>query len=170
MRLPEMDVWKLHMHFSLCLYNWIVRLSKLGGRIKLKERGLKIGPFHPPTPQEPHRVYPSIPANQRRPIKVLSLFDGIATGEWLFYAFTMALALCVLLPNNNQGEVMGLNPHCASNGIVMQGPAVGLCVYCLRQETSFPSDMVVSLLLPRSNGFFSCFLCFSVFLLSFSIK
>ncbi|XP_061075037.1 uncharacterized protein LOC133109631 [Conger conger] len=29
---------------------------------------------------EPHRVYPSIPANQRRPIKVLSLFDGIATG------------------------------------------------------------------------------------------
>ncbi|XP_008277301.1 DNA (cytosine-5)-methyltransferase 3B-like [Stegastes partitus] len=30
--------------------------------------------------QEPHRVYPSIPADQRRPIKVLSLFDGIATG------------------------------------------------------------------------------------------
>ncbi|XP_062248294.1 DNA (cytosine-5-)-methyltransferase 3 beta, duplicate a [Platichthys flesus] len=29
---------------------------------------------------EPHRVYPSIPADQRRPIKVLSLFDGIATG------------------------------------------------------------------------------------------
>ncbi|MCJ8734989.1 hypothetical protein PDJAM_G00241590 [Pangasius djambal] len=29
---------------------------------------------------EPHRVYPSIPAHQRRPIKVLSLFDGIATG------------------------------------------------------------------------------------------
>ncbi|KAI9516101.1 DNA (cytosine-5)-methyltransferase 3C [Dissostichus eleginoides] len=29
---------------------------------------------------EPHRVYPSIPANLRRPIKVLSLFDGIATG------------------------------------------------------------------------------------------
>uniref|UniRef100_A0A8C1YU21 DNA (cytosine-5-)-methyltransferase n=1 Tax=Cyprinus carpio TaxID=7962 RepID=A0A8C1YU21_CYPCA len=29
---------------------------------------------------EPHRVYPSIPANQRRPIRVLSLFDGIATG------------------------------------------------------------------------------------------
>ncbi|XP_017324033.1 DNA (cytosine-5-)-methyltransferase 3 beta, duplicate a isoform X3 [Ictalurus punctatus] len=29
---------------------------------------------------EPHRVYPSIPAQQRRPIKVLSLFDGIATG------------------------------------------------------------------------------------------
>lgn len=29
---------------------------------------------------EPHRVYPSIPTHQRRPIKVLSLFDGIATG------------------------------------------------------------------------------------------
>ncbi|XP_026104912.1 DNA (cytosine-5)-methyltransferase 3A-like isoform X1 [Carassius auratus] len=29
---------------------------------------------------EPHRVYPSIPAHKRRPIRVLSLFDGIATG------------------------------------------------------------------------------------------
>ncbi|XP_053705782.1 uncharacterized protein LOC128749853 [Synchiropus splendidus] len=29
---------------------------------------------------EPHRVYPSIPANLRRPIRVLSLFDGIGTG------------------------------------------------------------------------------------------
>ncbi|XP_073327210.1 uncharacterized protein [Pagrus major] len=29
---------------------------------------------------EPHRVYPSIPANLRRPLRVLSLFDGIATG------------------------------------------------------------------------------------------
>ncbi|XP_053279901.1 uncharacterized protein LOC128441822 [Pleuronectes platessa] len=29
---------------------------------------------------EPHRVYPSIPANQRQPLRVLSLFDGIATG------------------------------------------------------------------------------------------
>ncbi|KAI4892939.1 hypothetical protein NFI96_014181 [Prochilodus magdalenae] len=29
---------------------------------------------------EPHRVYPSIPANMRRPIRVLSLFDGISTG------------------------------------------------------------------------------------------
>uniref|UniRef100_A0A6Q2XQX9 DNA (cytosine-5-)-methyltransferase n=1 Tax=Esox lucius TaxID=8010 RepID=A0A6Q2XQX9_ESOLU len=32
---------------------------------------------------EPHRVYPSIPANMRRPIKVLSLFDGIGTGKGL---------------------------------------------------------------------------------------
>ncbi|XP_038165294.1 DNA (cytosine-5-)-methyltransferase 3 beta, duplicate a [Cyprinodon tularosa] len=29
---------------------------------------------------EPHRVYPSIPADKRKPLKVLSLFDGIATG------------------------------------------------------------------------------------------
>uniref|UniRef100_A0A7N8WIR9 DNA (cytosine-5-)-methyltransferase n=1 Tax=Mastacembelus armatus TaxID=205130 RepID=A0A7N8WIR9_9TELE len=29
---------------------------------------------------EPHRVYPSIPASLRRPLRVLSLFDGIATG------------------------------------------------------------------------------------------
>lgn len=29
---------------------------------------------------ETHRVYPSIPANLRRPLRVLSLFDGIATG------------------------------------------------------------------------------------------
>ncbi|XP_029690198.1 uncharacterized protein isoform X1 [Takifugu rubripes] len=29
---------------------------------------------------EPHRVYPSISANLRRPIRVLSLFDGIGTG------------------------------------------------------------------------------------------
>uniref|UniRef100_A0A8C9SFW5 DNA (cytosine-5-)-methyltransferase n=1 Tax=Scleropages formosus TaxID=113540 RepID=A0A8C9SFW5_SCLFO len=30
---------------------------------------------------EPHRVYPSIPPSQRRPLRVLSLFDGIATGQ-----------------------------------------------------------------------------------------
>uniref|UniRef100_A0A8C5HVJ1 DNA (cytosine-5-)-methyltransferase n=1 Tax=Gouania willdenowi TaxID=441366 RepID=A0A8C5HVJ1_GOUWI len=29
---------------------------------------------------EPHRVYPSIPANLRQPLRILSLFDGIATG------------------------------------------------------------------------------------------
>ncbi|XP_017295445.1 DNA (cytosine-5)-methyltransferase 3B [Kryptolebias marmoratus] len=29
---------------------------------------------------EPHRVYPSIPASLRRPLRVLSLFDGIGTG------------------------------------------------------------------------------------------
>lgn len=26
-------------------------------------------------------MYPPVPAEQRRPIRVLSLFDGIATGE-----------------------------------------------------------------------------------------
>lgn len=34
-----------------------------------------------PHSQEPHRVYPSIPASLRHPIRVLSLFDGIATGK-----------------------------------------------------------------------------------------
>ncbi|KAM4736751.1 uncharacterized protein FYW61_004416 [Anableps anableps] len=29
---------------------------------------------------EPHRVYPSIPTKMRRPVRVLSLFDGIGTG------------------------------------------------------------------------------------------
>lgn len=36
-----------------------------------------------PSLQEPHRVYPSIPSDQRRPIRVLSLFDGIATGLFM---------------------------------------------------------------------------------------
>lgn len=31
--------------------------------------------------QEPPKLYPAIPAARRRPIRVLSLFDGIATGE-----------------------------------------------------------------------------------------
>lgn len=32
--------------------------------------------------QEPPKLYPAIPAAKRRPIRVLSLFDGIATGEF----------------------------------------------------------------------------------------
>lgn len=31
--------------------------------------------------QEKPKIYPAVPAEQRRPIRVLSLFDGIATGE-----------------------------------------------------------------------------------------
>lgn len=31
--------------------------------------------------QEIPKIYPAVPAEQRRPIRVLSLFDGIATGE-----------------------------------------------------------------------------------------
>lgn len=45
-------------------------------------------------PQEPHRVYPSISADQRRPIKVLSLFDGIATGWFLFQHFIVFSTEC----------------------------------------------------------------------------
>lgn len=33
--------------------------------------------------QEKAKIYPAVPAEQRRPIRVLSLFDGIATGEGL---------------------------------------------------------------------------------------
>lgn len=31
--------------------------------------------------QEKPKIYPAVPAEQRRPIRVLSLFDGIATGK-----------------------------------------------------------------------------------------
>lgn len=32
--------------------------------------------------QDPPKVYPPVPAEKRKPIRVLSLFDGIATGGW----------------------------------------------------------------------------------------
>lgn len=32
--------------------------------------------------QEKTKIFPAVPAEQRRPIRVLSLFDGIATGEF----------------------------------------------------------------------------------------
>lgn len=32
--------------------------------------------------QESPKIYPAVPAEQRRPIRVLSLFDGIATGQY----------------------------------------------------------------------------------------
>lgn len=35
--------------------------------------------------QEAPKLYPAIPAARRRPIRVLSLFDGIATGEFGVY-------------------------------------------------------------------------------------
>lgn len=42
--------------------------------------------------QEPHRIYPSIPADQRKPLRVLSLFDGIATGWFLSRDMTVLLS------------------------------------------------------------------------------
>ncbi|XP_040908571.1 uncharacterized protein LOC121191479 [Toxotes jaculatrix] len=47
--------------------DWSIRVQKLFANTSAMEF-------------EPHRVYPSIPANLRRPVRVLSLFDGIATG------------------------------------------------------------------------------------------
>lgn len=37
---------------------------------------------HPHGLQDPPKVYPPVPAEKRKPIRVLSLFDGIATGGW----------------------------------------------------------------------------------------
>lgn len=53
--------------------------------------------------QEPHRVYPSIPASQRRPLRVLSLFDGIATGE---------STLVPLLTRLMDGGIIGRTVEC----------------------------------------------------------
>ncbi|XP_029291487.1 uncharacterized protein LOC115010818 isoform X2 [Cottoperca gobio] len=44
---------------------------------------------------EPHRVYPSIPANLRRPVRVLSLFDGIATGYLVLKDLGFKVEKCV---------------------------------------------------------------------------
>lgn len=63
--------------------------------------------------QEPHRVYPSIPADQRRPIKVLSLFDGIATGWFImsrdkYRNFIQSMdEWDVLSTHNTQEELLG---------------------------------------------------------------
>lgn len=59
--------------------------------------------------QEPHRVYPSIPAELRRPIKVLSLFDGIATGwfieSWPLYTDALIQGLWSLVYTVHQAEI-----------------------------------------------------------------
>lgn len=52
--------------------------------------------------QDPPKVYPPVPAEKRKPIRVLSLFDGIATGEpkpsaWTSFLYgrgSMALLIC----------------------------------------------------------------------------
>uniref|UniRef100_UPI003AADEB4B uncharacterized protein n=1 Tax=Centroberyx gerrardi TaxID=166262 RepID=UPI003AADEB4B len=72
--LKEMDPWICYLcqphrpHFALVpREDWSIRVQELFANNSAMEF-------------EPHRVYPSIPANLRRPIRVLSLFDGIATG------------------------------------------------------------------------------------------
>uniref|UniRef100_A0A667Y0M7 DNA (cytosine-5-)-methyltransferase n=1 Tax=Myripristis murdjan TaxID=586833 RepID=A0A667Y0M7_9TELE len=78
--LKEMDPWICYLcqphrpHFALIpREDWSIRVQEFfqSDNDIVMTSGLL---------QEPHRVYPSIPANLRRPIRVLSLFDGIATG------------------------------------------------------------------------------------------
>ncbi|KAI4793965.1 hypothetical protein KUCAC02_032365, partial [Chaenocephalus aceratus] len=70
----DMDPWSCYM----------CKPSMCAGNLKLRpDWSVKVQDFFANNSAmafEPHRVYPSIPADQRRPIRVLSLFDGIATG------------------------------------------------------------------------------------------
>ncbi|XP_070695072.1 DNA (cytosine-5-)-methyltransferase 3 beta, duplicate a [Pempheris klunzingeri] len=73
-RLKDVDPWSCFM----------CNPSQCDGNLKLRpDWSVKVQDFfvnNSAMEFEPHRVYPSIPADQRRPMKVLSLFDGIATG------------------------------------------------------------------------------------------
>uniref|UniRef100_A0A9R1SMT9 DNA (cytosine-5-)-methyltransferase n=2 Tax=Cyprinus carpio TaxID=7962 RepID=A0A9R1SMT9_CYPCA len=73
-KLKEVDPWSCY----------ICQPSKCHGVLKLRpDWSVRVQEYFANNSAfefEPHRVYPSIPANQRRPIRVLSLFDGIATG------------------------------------------------------------------------------------------
>ncbi|XP_048097329.1 uncharacterized protein LOC125293455 isoform X1 [Alosa alosa] len=73
-RLKEVDPW-------IC---YLCEPSSAGGALKPREDwSIRVQEFFANDSGlafEPHRVYPSVQASQRRPIRVLSLFDGIATG------------------------------------------------------------------------------------------
>ncbi|KAK2851769.1 hypothetical protein Q5P01_008045 [Channa striata] len=73
-QLKDVDPWSCYM----------CKPSQCEGNLKLRPNwAVRVQDFFANSSAmafEPHRVYPSIPADQRRPIKVLSLFDGIATG------------------------------------------------------------------------------------------
>uniref|UniRef100_A0A665T6I3 DNA (cytosine-5-)-methyltransferase n=1 Tax=Echeneis naucrates TaxID=173247 RepID=A0A665T6I3_ECHNA len=73
-KLKDIDPWSCYM----------CQPSQCAGNLQLRpDWSVKVQDFfvnNSAMEFEPHRVYPSIPADQRRPIKVLSLFDGIATG------------------------------------------------------------------------------------------
>ncbi|XP_037102115.1 DNA (cytosine-5)-methyltransferase 3B [Syngnathus acus] len=69
-----LDPWRCYMCQPLLTYgvlkrrhDWSVKLQEFFGNDKGQE-------FETP------KIYPAVPAEQRRPIRVLSLFDGIATG------------------------------------------------------------------------------------------
>uniref|UniRef100_A0A3B3ZLC9 DNA (cytosine-5-)-methyltransferase n=1 Tax=Periophthalmus magnuspinnatus TaxID=409849 RepID=A0A3B3ZLC9_9GOBI len=73
-QLKEVDPWRCYMcqpserqGFLKLRPDWSVRLQDFFANNSAFEF-------------EPHRLYPAVPAAQRRPIRVLSLFDGIATG------------------------------------------------------------------------------------------
>uniref|UniRef100_A0A671VLU0 DNA (cytosine-5-)-methyltransferase n=1 Tax=Sparus aurata TaxID=8175 RepID=A0A671VLU0_SPAAU len=69
-KLKDVDPWSCYM----------CQPSECAGNLKLRpDWRVKVQDLFVNN-SEPHRVYPSIPADQRRPLKVLSLFDGIATG------------------------------------------------------------------------------------------
>ncbi|XP_056279145.1 DNA (cytosine-5-)-methyltransferase 3 beta, duplicate a isoform X2 [Pseudoliparis swirei] len=72
--LRDVDPWSCYM----------CKPSQCDGNLKLRpDWSVKVQDFFANNSAmafEPHRVYPSIPADQRRPIRVLSLFDGLATG------------------------------------------------------------------------------------------
>lgn len=76
-KLKDVDPWSCFM----CLP------SQCNGSLKLRtDWSVRVQEFfvnNSALEFEPHRVYPSIPAHQRRPIRVLSLFDGIATGLYI---------------------------------------------------------------------------------------
>ncbi|XP_070765977.1 DNA (cytosine-5-)-methyltransferase 3 beta, duplicate a [Enoplosus armatus] len=73
-KLKDIDPWSCYM----------CKPSQCDGNLKLRpDWSIKVQDLfvnNSAMEFEPHRVYPSIPADQRRPIRVLSLFDGIATG------------------------------------------------------------------------------------------
>ncbi|XP_036386719.1 uncharacterized protein LOC118779008 [Megalops cyprinoides] len=73
-KLKGMDPWMCY----LCLpsHRYGVLKRRLDWSVRVQELFVNNSAME----FEPHRVYPSIPAHQRRPIRVLSLFDGIATG------------------------------------------------------------------------------------------
>ncbi|XP_041655294.1 DNA (cytosine-5-)-methyltransferase 3 beta, duplicate a isoform X2 [Cheilinus undulatus] len=73
-KMKEIDPWSCYF----------CKPSQCEGNLKLRpDWSVKVQDFfvnNSAMEFEPHRIYPSIPADLRRPLRVLSLFDGIATG------------------------------------------------------------------------------------------
>uniref|UniRef100_A0A8C1F701 DNA (cytosine-5-)-methyltransferase n=1 Tax=Cyprinus carpio carpio TaxID=630221 RepID=A0A8C1F701_CYPCA len=80
-KLKEVDPWSCY----ICLPSKCYGVLKLrpDWSVRVQEYFANNSAFE----FEPHRVYPSIPAHKRRPIRVLSLFDGIATGMLIYLGF-----------------------------------------------------------------------------------